>query len=45
MNKIRLAFKKIAMLNKNRIILISNHLPKAVVQANIQKELLKFLNK
>lgn len=45
MNKIRSAFKKIARLNKNRIILISNHLPKAVVQANIQKELLKFLNK
>ena len=45
MNKIRSAFKKIARLNKNRIILISNHLHKAVVQANIQRELLKFLNK
>lgn len=45
MNKIRSAFKKIALLNKNRIVLISNHLPKAVVQANIQKELLRFINK
>ena len=45
MNKVRKAFKKIALLNKNRIVLIPNHLPKAVVQANIQKQLLRFLDK
>ena len=45
MNKVRKAFKKIALLNKKRIVLIPNHLPKAVVQANIQKQLLRFLDK
>ena len=45
MNKVRKAFKKIALLNKNRIVLIPNYLPKAVVQANIQKQLLRFLDK